>query len=647
MNYSEAEKYILAKLHKELPGNLYYHGLHHTLDVCAAAERIGEAEKANADELIILKTAALFHDAGFIYQYYDNEHLGVKLACDALPSFGYSGVQITEISKLILSTSFPQNPKNLLEKIICDADLDYLGREDFYSISYTLRREWAEYGKSKTLLQWYEEQLAFMKKHKYYTEYSKQTRGPRKEQYAAEMKEMLGKRKKKKIIEENESSFSSDEKIQTLKSLSIFNGTSAEVLSGIASAMRSIMLKSGEVIIRKGDIGKCMYIIQEGRVKVHDDIFTIAELSSGNFFGEVSLLDAEPRSASVTAIADTSLFMLEQEDFYKILQKHRDVAQGIMKILISRFRKQNADIFNGMKEKEKKLQSLVDQRTLELQNANKEIEKALHQIEDKNIKLELAYKDIRDSINYARRIQQAILPSVSDVYKALPESFIYYKPKDIVSGDFYFFAEKDKKIILGAADCTGHGVPGAFMSMIGHDMLNQIIMERGITSPSEVLNLLESGIRGALKQDMESSENKDGMDIALCSLRHNGSDSELQFSGAFRNLYLMRKDSNEVEEVRADKHSIGGMIMGETKKFSNHQIFLNKGDAFYILSDGYCDQFGGPGGKKFMSRQFQRLLLSIKNLSMKEQGGALDKTFTDWKGELEQIDDILIIGVRI
>jgi len=817
VQYNEVEKYILQKLEKELPSNLFYHDVRHTMDVRDAAERLAVMENLSADEITLLKTTALFHDAGFIYQYYDNEHLGVKMACDTLPSYGYSGVQITDISKLILSTSIPVNPKNLMERIICDADLDYLGREDFYSISYTLRREWAEYGKAKTLLQWYEEQLAFMKKQKFFTESAIKLRVPRMKQYIVEMKEMLGKRKKKRIIEEETTSLPNDEKVLTLKALSIFTGSTNEVLTGIAAAMKTLVVKSGQIIIQKGDIGKTMYIIHSGRVKVHDDIYTIAELSEGNFFGEVSLLDTEPRSASVTAIADSVLFSLEQEDFYKILQKNRDVAQGIMKTLIARFRKGNATIINDLKEKEKKLQSLVDQRTHELQEANKVVEKAFHQIEEKNIKLEAAYKDIRDSISYAKRIQQAILPSIADVYKALPQSFVYYRPKDIVSGDFYFFAlkkapprpspfgrekeepdyftsepslypilksrseefrnnptdaekiawellkgnnssfhirrqhiigkyivdfvniktktvieidgdmhdyqkEEDEqrtqwlnehgfrvirfrneeviggsdifmqkvkkvlqerelkvlpngedlggaKILLGVADCTGHGVPGAFMSMIGHDMLNQIIMEKGITTPSEVLDQLETSIRSALKQDADDSETKDGMDIALVSLEFTpslkgedidstdikgikqqpplGQGATLQFSGAFRNLYLLRKDGQEVEEVRADKNSIGGLLTGEPKKFSNHQIFLNKGDSFYIFSDGYCDQFGGPAGKKFMSRQFQKILYSMRNISMKEQEEALDKNFTEWRGELEQVDDVLVIGVKI
>lgn len=710
MQYNEVKKFILGKLEKELPSNLYYHGVHHTIDVCKAVERLGELEKVSEEELLLLKTTALFHDTGFIFQYYDNEHLGVKLACDRLPSFGYSGVQITAVSKLILSTSLPHNPKNFLEKIICDADLDYLGRDDFYHISHTLQREWAEYGKAKTLLQWYEEQLTFMKKHRYFTESAIHMREPVKQQYITEMKEMLGKRKKKKImVEENGSSFTADEKVLTLKSLSIFNGITDDVLAGIAEGMKTLVVKSGQSVIQKGEIGNCMYIIHSGRVKVHDDNFTLAELGEGNFFGEVSLLDTEPRSASVTAIADTTLFLLEQENFYKILQKHREVAQGIMRILIGRFRKQNATIINDLKEKEKKLQSLVDQRTHELQEANHVVEKAFHEIEEKNEKLEVAYKDIRDSINYARRIQQAILPNINDVYKALPQSFVHYKPKDIVSGDFYFFAEVKKEreqvsvpsgkvragetemekqgngetdhftdfppdnyreesvfhrtdsiILLGVADCTGHGVPGAFMSMIGHDMLNQIIMERGITTPSNVLNHLEAGIRSALKQDMENSETKDGMDIALVSLTFNveslkledqlptaAASCQLEYAGAFRNLYIVRHNCKEVEEVRADKNSIGGLITGEPKIFSNHRIYLNKGDSFYLFSDGYCDQFGGPGGKKFMSRQFQKLLFSMHPLSMKEQEEMLDKTFREWRGDLEQVDDILVIGVRI
>lgn len=652
MNYAEAEKYVFQKLVKELPSNLYYHGVHHTKDVINTVVRLADMERVNEENTILLKTAALYHDAGFIFQYFDNEHLGVKLACDTLPSFGYSGIQITNISKLILATSMPANPKNVLEGILCDADLDYLGRDDFYSTSYSLRREWAEYGKAKTLLQWYEQQLVFMKKQMYYTETAKKLREHKKQQYILEMAEMLGKRLKKKTQSDAGAFLADGKKINTLRALSIFSGSSAEVLTGIAKALKAVAVKSGENIIQKGDLGNCMYIIESGRVKIHDDIYTITELGEGNFFGEVSLLDTEPRSASVTAIADTMLLILEQNDFYKILQKHRDVAQGIMKILISRFRRQNATIINDLRDREKKLQMLVDQRTRELTVANEQIEKAFHEIEEKNQKLELAYKDIRDSINYAKRIQQAILPSIHDIYKVLEHSFIYYRPKDIVSGDFYFFAEKNKKVLVGVADCTGHGVPGAFMSMIGHDMLNQIIMERGFTTPADVLNQLEAGIRSALKQDAVDSETKDGMDIALCSLDMlNGKIPDdgitINYSGAFRNMYVVKKDSPDVEEIKADKFSIGGIQMGEEKKFTNHTIRLAKGDIFYIFSDGYCDQFGGPSGKKFMTRQFQKFLQSIKHLSMKEQEKAIDKAFTEWRGHLEQVDDVLVIGVKV
>jgi len=313
----------------------------------------------------------------------------------------------------------------------------------------------------------------------------------------------------------------------------------------------------------------------------------------------------------------------------------------------------------------------------ELDNRNHKLESAYHVIEEKN-------REITDSINYARRIQQAILPSVEEIKKALPNSFVLYKPKDIVSGDFYFFhtapshpsppgKENNKQvspnggdlegaIFLAAADCTGHGVPGAFMSMIGSEKLRDAVQQHSDTG--KILNAVNKGIIMSLRQSGEQSSTRDGMDIALVSLAPINAPQGgallsgvpplegyreaalLQFSGAYRPLYVIRKNSNEIEEIKATKKAIGGFTEDDTS-FDANEVMLHEGDIFYIFSDGYADQFGGKEGKKLTTKRFKELLLSIKNKPMHEQEKALDGFIEEWKTGREQLDDILVIGVRV
>jgi serine phosphatase RsbU (regulator of sigma subunit) len=286
------------------------------------------------------------------------------------------------------------------------------------------------------------------------------------------------------------------------------------------------------------------------------------------------------------------------------------------------------------KEKQKILETQKEILEVQVKERTHEINEQKKEIEEKN-------KDITDSINYAKRIQDAILPARELKHRIFPNAFVLFKPKDIVSGDFYWFAEKDGKRLIAACDCTGHGVPGALMSMIGNNILNQIVNENGITSPDEILSLLNKEIRKALKQDgIEAT--KDGMDIALLCFN---SGTELEYAGAQRPLWIVR--NNELTEIKADKHSIGGLKEEKEKKFSNHKFTLSVNDCVYISSDGYADQFGGASGKKFMSRQFKELLLSIHQKPVTEQENILNETIEKWKGLREQIDDILVIGVKL
>lgn len=279
--------------------------------------------------------------------------------------------------------------------------------------------------------------------------------------------------------------------------------------------------------------------------------------------------------------------------------------------------------------------ALVIFRSLKITRKQKgTIEHQKHLVEEKQ-------KEILDSITYAKRLQQAILPPLKMVTEHLPESFIFYKPKDIVAGDFYWMEKKDDLIFIAAADCTGHGVPGALVSVVCSNALNRTVKEFGITEPGNILNK----VRELVIETFEKSESevKDGMDISLCSL--NKITGEFQWAGANNPLWLVRQNGYIVEEYKGDKQPIGKMEL--MKPFQTHNILLEKDDSFYIFTDGYADQFGGDKGKKFKYSKLKELLLSVSNKEMPEQKQILDETFETWKGNLEQVDDVCIIGIRL
>ncbi|MGQ0829195.1 MAG: GAF domain-containing protein [Bacteroidota bacterium] len=249
-------------------------------------------------------------------------------------------------------------------------------------------------------------------------------------------------------------------------------------------------------------------------------------------------------------------------------------------------------------------------------------------------------KHITDSINYAKRIQDAILPSSDVIKNILPESFILFKPKDIVSGDFYWITEKKGKLFFAVVDCTGHGVPGAFVSIIGHNGLYRAINEFGLDKPSEILDKLNDLVEETFRQNNTTQIN-DGMDIALCSYDRNL--KILEFSGANNPLYYISNGS--LSEIKGDKQPIGAF--DNRKKFTNHIVNLKKDDLIYVFSDGYADQFGGTAGKKFKYNQFKGVLLSLQGTAMTEQHAILDNTISTWMNGFEQLDDICVIGMKV
>lgn len=315
------------------------------------------------------------------------------------------------------------------------------------------------------------------------------------------------------------------------------------------------------------------------------------------------------------------------------------------------------------------LELKVMERTAEIEAQRDEIEAQRDEIiaqRDYTIKqrdlIEIQKKEILDSINYAYRIQNAILPPEKYLSKCLNQYFIFYRPKDVVSGDFYFVEKIDNKVIFAAVDCTGHGVPGAMMSVIGYNLLNQAVKINSIYKPSEILKFLDIGVTETLRQTYGESGVNDGMDISLCCI--NLDTNILEYAGAYNSMYLVRSKKTFIEsdfinnnltkskdavliEIKADKFPIGVNYTGQVDNYTNSNFKLFKDDIVYLFSDGFADQFGGPNHKKYKYKPLRDLFLSVYNKDIELQKNIIETSFNDWKGNLEQIDDVLIFGVKI
>lgn len=267
--------------------------------------------------------------------------------------------------------------------------------------------------------------------------------------------------------------------------------------------------------------------------------------------------------------------------------------------------------------------------------------KSNQQLAIQNAQIEAQKKEITDSINYAQRIQQAILPPQEALKKHFPDSFVFYLPKAIVSGDFWWMLEKENYIFVAVADCTGHGVPGAFMSMLGMEMLNDIARETA--EPGDILSRLSSAIKRSLRQTSAENQSRDGMDI--CLLRFDTRNNSVVYAGANRPLW-MRKHSGEVLEISPTKAPIGGPAADE-QQYAAHEVKLSSGDTLYMFTDGYADQFGGERGKKLKTAGLRSLLESYSLVPLAMQERELEGYFHRWRGSLEQVDDVLIAGIRI
>lgn len=333
------------------------------------------------------------------------------------------------------------------------------------------------------------------------------------------------------------------------------------------------------------------------------------------------------------AAADSVKSMEERKVFAAQMEKEKTQRTALYLgiILIAIF---SAFMYNRFRITRKQ-KSIIEFQKAEVEQKKIQVEKQKEIIEEKN-------KDITDSINYAKRIQQAKLPQLEDLYASLPQSFVLFKPKDIVSGDFYFYYKSSELIFIAAADCTGHGVPGALMSMVGSEQLNDAVKQSKDTA--EILKLVNRGMKASLRQSADENSTRDGMDIALCSI--NLKDGSVSYSGANRPIWIIRKGQAELEEIKATKKAIGGLTE-DGQHFEAHNLKLNEGDTFYLSTDGYSDTFSGKNNKKLTTKKFKQLLLDICDKSMQQQKSHLENFIEDWKADAQQVDDILVIGVRL
>lgn len=290
-----------------------------------------------------------------------------------------------------------------------------------------------------------------------------------------------------------------------------------------------------------------------------------------------------------------------------------------------------------------RLEHNVTMRTRELSSANNQLMIEARDKQKMTDILKENYIQMTDSIIVAKKIQQLMLPSKQSIADTFDDTFVYLRPRDIVSGDFYWFYRNGQKCWMAAVDCTGHGVPGAFMSMIGSKILNQIVMKEQTMSTSEILKEIDSYVIREFKQHESGTEISTGMDISLCSFDFET--SMLRYSGAYQSLFMVR--DKELTEYKGERFSLGGTFKHKNKEFTEYQIQIKKGDSLYMLTDGFVDQFGGPKNKKFTRKRLMSLLMEVQGKSMYDQEMAIKSSLQDWKGTYEQVDDILVMGVKI
>jgi two-component system, sensor histidine kinase LadS len=383
-------------------------------------------------------------------------------------------------------------------------------------------------------------------------------------------------------------------------------GLSINIISAVASMFLAIM---PAFILRKQHFGPAPYFLIA-------NIFLILGAVLLFLFNDFPI---GKHGLEIGVTLQIVTFSVGLGEKINLLKKDRELAQ---RRIIDQLRENAA-----LKDKvNRELEGMVKERTKEIRMQKDHIEKQ--------------NKEIKYSFDYAKRIQSTVLPTNEVFENLFAENFIFFKPRDIVSGDFYWISQKENKIIITASDCTGHGVPGSLMSMLGITMLHEIVNEKDVTQSDKILNELRQSIARTLKQEGKPGEQKDGMDMVL--LIYDRSTRELEFSGANNPMYIIR--DGEMIEYKGNNMPVA--YYDNMTPFTRHTIQMKQGDRVYLFSDGFPDQFGGPKGKKFKYKPFKELLLEVHERPMEEQERILKMVFDEWKGNLDQIDDVLVMGLR-
>ncbi len=410
--------------------------------------------------------------------------------------------------------------------------------------------------------------------------------------------------------------------------------------NNLVSIQTLLLLVTGIVCWRKGNRYARFYVLAWSAYILGGILITLRNS------GVLPLTLYTTHSAEIGSALEVILISLALSDRYRTIRKEKQALVAEKSKLLEAYNQE--------------LEAKVQERTLslaeaneELQQVNEELGTTLETVEIQKNDLEAqqkalnqAYENIQASIAYAKRIQQAKLPQTDQIQQVFPDSFILFKPRDVVSGDFYWFAQHNGLIFIAVADCTGHGVPGALMSMIGSEILNDIVLRRNVVDPARILRLLHESIRHALRQ--RETKNRDGMDIALCV--YHPEEKKLLFSGAYRPLVYVK--NKEIHRIRGNNAPIGGRQRETRREFTLHTLPITGPTCIYLFSDGYQDQFGGEKGRKFMAKRFRDVLLEESNLPMEQQGRILEEKLYAWQNFYpdkpeKQIDDILVVGFRI
>lgn len=325
---------------------------------------------------------------------------------------------------------------------------------------------------------------------------------------------------------------------------------------------------------------------------------------------------------------------------YFPVESELGIAEGALAIFRDKTERFKSD--EGLINLAEKVEKAIKDKTEGLQRANEILREKLKERRRFGYDVLLKNIEITDSIVYAKQIQQVILPPLEQLNESFTELFVFFQPRDIVSGDFYWHTKVGDKDLIAAVDCTGHGVPGALISILGFNALNQAVMQEGLTQPSDILSHINKNLSMVFDKGQTSTV-RDGMDISLCMIDREK--MQLQFAGAFNPIYMIRKGA--FRKIKGNRFPIGRYDMERGNGFDNHVMDIKDGDAFYIFSDGYMDQFGGDDGKKFKQARFINTLLNNHDLPMEAQGDILERLFVEWKGDSYQVDDVLVIGFRV